>query len=277
MRYYIRLEYALIAVVFFAGVAMLALGAAGCTSTNPEFCDPAATTPCTVTGSDGGTGTDALPSAQPDLVTVQGPDLIQNLPASCLDIKGSSLQGASDGTYTLYVAGNRTKPWSAFCFGMGSQTPVEYLTLVTGPDTNFSQYTAGGYSPGTNVRTVYTKVRIDPVTLLVDISDQTFSTSEGSLDGPEHVQVTSMPFGSAMDCISDTAATGVGNVDLRETPFQFGLHAFSEGGLNKNSNVVFSNENQVANLNGGGECGWESPNTYSPINHTGGFDLKLIY
>jgi hypothetical protein len=71
------------------------------------------------------------------------------LPATCADIALPT-----DGEYTLYVGGDKGKPWTAYCADMAT-TPVEYLPLamVLG-DHNVSQYTAGGASPGTSVRTV---------------------------------------------------------------------------------------------------------------------------
>ncbi len=84
-------------------------------------------------------------------------------------------------------------------------TPREYLTLMnTGGDFNFSQYTAGGATPGypsprESVRTNYYKIRIDPETLLVDIGDGTFSITTGTLWHSETTRgqiypVYSMPY-----------------------------------------------------------------------------------
>lgn len=62
--------------------------------------------------------------------------------------------------------------------GLTSGAPAEYLTLAD-PGSNFAQYTAGGYSPGTNVRTQYSRVRLLPGTLQIDISDQRYASSTG--------------------------------------------------------------------------------------------------
>ena len=90
---------------------------------------------------------------------------------------------AVDGTYTLYVNGDPAKPWEAFCAGMQlASGPSEYLTLVNVlGDANFSQYTAGGFSPGTNVKTSYIRLRLDPTTLKVAIADETFASSSGNV------------------------------------------------------------------------------------------------
>src|SRR5262249_21368163 len=158
-----------------------------------------------------------------------------------------------DGNYTLYIGHDIHKPWMAFCRDMPG-TPSEYLTLAhVGPNVNFSQYTAGGAVDGTNVRTNYSKVRIDPATLLVDISDQTFSSSTGSLiHGGE--TVSSMPFGVGMSC--DDTASGVGNIDLGGTPFAVATDEFLVGGYDSSGTATYSNGNRVVTLAGGGFCGW---------------------
>lgn len=65
-------------------------------------------------------------------------------PATCADVHAAD-PTAPDGTYTLVNGG---KGLTLYCFDMAG-TPREYVTLVnTGTGTNFSQYTAGGASPG---------------------------------------------------------------------------------------------------------------------------------
>lgn len=84
-------------------------------------------------------------------------------PASCADIKAAT-PGAGNGTYRLHIGHDPAKPWWAFCHNMAT-SPAEYLSLqYVGTDQNFSQYTAGGAVSGTDVRTRYTKVRVDPAT-----------------------------------------------------------------------------------------------------------------
>src|SRR6185437_14992581 len=67
---------------------------------------------------------------------------------------------------TLYVGGNPSKWLTAFCHDGN-----EYLTVPASG--NYGQYTAGGKSPGSDVRTSYAKLRVAPTTLLVDICDET--------------------------------------------------------------------------------------------------------
>jgi hypothetical protein len=195
-------------------------------------------------------------------------------PATCQEIRAAH-PTAGDGLYTLFVEHDPAKPWKAHCHDMAG-TPAEYLNLKVGPSVNFSQYTAGGAVSGTNVRTRYGKIRIDPETLEVDISDQTFSTSSGSLvHGGE--TVTSMPFGVAMSC--DATDSGVGNIDLTGTPFAVATGEFLQGGAGSSGSSVYSSDDRVVDLTGGGFCGWTcaSPATFNPFNDAGDFQLALVY
>jgi hypothetical protein len=191
-------------------------------------------------------------------------------PATCADIHAAN-PAAPDGNYTL-VDGGKAVP--VYCFDMAG-TPREYLNLAnTGTNTNFSQYTAGGASPGTNVRTTFTKLRIDPATLTVDIGDLTFATSTGSLNHGG-TPVTSMPYGVAMSCTD--AADGVGNIDLTGTPFSV-TDGFNVGGFDASGTAIPSPDNKVIDLTGGGFCGWITPNPpmFNPFNpQPGNFVLTL--
>ncbi|HEX3513547.1 MAG TPA: GON domain-containing protein [Trebonia sp.] len=196
---------------------------------------------------------------------------------SCTDIH-RHLVKAPDGDYLLYNNGNL---FTVYCDDMSTNTPREYIDLIdTWSGENFSQYTAGGASPGWNVRTSFTKLRIDPDSLTVDIGDLTFTKSTGSLKhSNSSITVTSMPYGVAMSCTAPSQAKGVGNIDLRWTAFQVSS-AFTVGGSNAKGSAVVSQENQLVNLTGGGYCGWiapsHSPQLYNPFNPKPGmYDLKL--
>ena len=196
-------------------------------------------------------------------------------PASCQDIKTAN-PAAADGPYVLFHGGDRSKPWSAWCRNMAS-TPAEYLSLSsTGPSLNFSQYTAGANSSGgTNVRTLFTKVRIDPATLSVSTGDQTFSTSSGYLTHPANTPVTSMPYASAMNC--DFGPQGVGNVDLRGTPFAAAPNQFLLVGSYPSGAATYSSNNQMVDLWSRGDCSWMSvQGADHPFNGRGA-QLQLEY
>ncbi len=193
-------------------------------------------------------------------------------PSSCQDIHHQN-RFARDGDYVLY---NNSNLFTVFCYDM-TGTPREYIDLAArGMDVNFSQYTAGGASPGTDVRTTFTKLRINPATLTVDIGDLTFARSTGSTVNGS-TAVTSMPYGTAMSCTSPQSADGVGNIDLRGTPFQVD-NEFTVGGFESTGSAAVSSHDQVVNLSGGGYCGWiaPAPGAYNPFNPTpGDYQLKL--
>ncbi|WP_158501603.1 GON domain-containing protein [Vitiosangium sp. GDMCC 1.1324] len=194
-------------------------------------------------------------------------------PASCQDIKNAQ-PSAADGAYVLFVGGDRSKPWSAWCHDMAG-TPTEYLSLSsTGPSLNFSQYTAGyNNGGGTNVRTLFTKVRVDPSTLRVSTGDRTFSSSSGLLWHGD--AVTSMAYAAAMNC--DFGNPGLGNVDLRGTPFSVAPGEFVAVGYYASGGATYSANNQVVDLWNRGECGWMSvQGADHPFNGRGA-QLQLEY
>lgn len=196
--------------------------------------------------------------------------------SSCGDIH-RHLVKAPDGDYLLYNNGNL---FTVYCDDMSSNMPREYIDLVkTGYGANFSQYTAGGASPGTSVRTSFVKLRVNPNSLTVDIGDLTFSWSTGSLKHSGSIKVTSMPYAVAMSCTAPQAAYGMGNIDLRYTPFQV-YNPFTVGGSNAKGSATVTQNNQLVALKGGGYCGWiapsHSPQLYNPFNPKPGmYDLKL--
>jgi hypothetical protein len=176
-------------------------------------------------------------------------------PATCAEIK-ARFPAAVDESFKLYVGADPAKPWTAFCANMAT-TPREYLTL-TGD--NFGQYTSGGASPGTSVRTTFAKVRLDPATLAIEISDRKFAATTGALTHSNNTAVTAMPYAVAMDCRGMQSSAGSASIDLRNTPFVLGpASTFTRLGNQASSSLNLSSGNQVAQLTGGGFCGWLAP------------------
>lgn len=209
-------------------------------------------------------------SAQACVNTVGGHDCLAR---SCAGIRQGD-PTAVDGEYTLYVGGDPAKPWLAYCADMAT-APAEYLALPGRADgQNFSQYTAGGASPGTDVRTRYELLRIDPETLRVDIGDQRFAHSTGALDHSGHTPVTSMPFGVAMSC----GGIGVANIDLTDTPFVV-ASTFAQTGAGSAGQATISSDAKIVDLTGEGFCGWTAPEgaPFDPFNAAAGFVLQLGY
>jgi hypothetical protein len=52
---------------------------------------------------------------------------------------------------------------------------------------------------------------------------------------------------------------------------------FEVGGAGSSGSAVYSTDNRVVNLSGGGYCGWicATPSTFNPFNDAGGFQLAL--
>ncbi|WP_018680486.1 GON domain-containing protein [Actinokineospora enzanensis] len=174
------------------------------------------------------------------------------------------LPGAPDGNY--FLATNRYL-LGVYCHDMFG-TPREYLNLAaSGPTANFSQYTAGGAAPGSNTRTTFSKLRLNPQNLTIDVNDLTFATSTGQLTHGNQT-VTSIPYGTAVGC--NSSANGVANVDLRGTAFAVSS-TFHLGGFMPAGTSTASAANQLFNLTGGGYCGWNAPSAtaYNPFNPTG--------
>ena len=172
---------------------------------------------------------------------------------TCDDIKIED-PTAVDDDYVLYIDGDPTTPWDAYCHDMAG-TPLSFLTLVNvGPDLNFSQYSAGGGSPGTDVRTNFTRVRLNPVNLRVDADDRTFASSTGQLMHGQFV-VTMLPYATAEGC--NNTANGLGNIDLTGTPFRV-ISSFCKLGANIMGTTMFSGGDQVVDFTGGGFCAWNT-------------------
>lgn len=183
-------------------------------------------------------------------------------PATCSAVKQAA-PGSADGEYTLYWKGDATKPWQAYCAGMAGASPTEYLTLPHSrstldnsrpPDVNFARYSNPPNPParsgvGTENRlTFYQKIRIDPVTLRVDVTDSVFSIGRFP-----HQQ----PYASAGTC--DYSLDGAANIDLRDTPFSVAANAFVVSGYFPRGSWNYSSHNQVVDLIGGGYCGGSQP------------------
>jgi hypothetical protein len=190
--------------------------------------------------------------------------------ASCADVH-ALVPFAPDGDYVLVTDHTIL---TVYCHDMAG-TPREYVTLRhTEPGQNFSQYTAGLASRGTDVRTSYRKVRIDPATLKVDIGDTTFASSTGSLvHSNSGTTVTTMPYGEAMSCTY--RPDGVGNIDLRGTALQVVDPFIVRGYPSPVGSATFSDGNQVVDLAAGAYCGWISAAPEGPPYNTTPGDFRL--
>jgi hypothetical protein len=113
-------------------------------------------------------------------------------PASCRDIGDGN--AIPDGVYRLFLGNDPAKPWQAYC-----KDGAEYI--MTSADAVCQAE-----------RTTYTHVRIDPETLMVDVSDQAFTS--GACDANPriaHIDLSGTPFVIANGAlISNAGHTAVG-------------------------------------------------------------------
>lgn len=198
------------------------------------------------------------------------------LPATCAQASRGGTQPKA--MVTLYINNDPSKPWPALCELVGNQL-LEYLALPNAAG-NFSQYSAGGAAIGQDVRTTYSAVRIDPVSLKVRCGDQRRATSAGKLshpNSPSPIPVMSMPYGVAMGC--NRSANGVAEIDLGGTPFAVAQGAFLIEGMEPIGTTDYSNGDRVVKLTGGGYCGWQDPmpGLNNPFNAASGVELQLVY
>jgi len=207
----------------------------------------------------------------------------QGLAQDCATIKSVN-PWAGDGDYIIAPAGN---VFVVYCHNMAT-VPTEYLRLVnTGDGVNYSAFGGESSAPPANVvTTMYTKIRFDPSSFLVDIADQTFAVSSG-IDcciGP--IPITSMPYATASDCLAPGSAQGKANVDLTGLPFivddTFTVAGFDPLGCANGSCggefASFPILAPVVDLTGGGFCGGIAPSAagddiFQPVQ----FDLQLRY
>jgi len=161
-----------------------------------------------------------------------------------------------------------------------------YLVLKkNGPNDNFSTYIVPASKPwgpnDSNVKTIWSKVRIDPKTLLINTGDFNYTNSTGFCSHWKTVNPNQIPYGRALDCAAPYSHTGTGKIDLSGTQFSLSAVAnntFKAGGYMPAYTSVLSNGNQVNSFTGGGYCGWVAPasivgNEY--LVHLGGWDIQL--
>jgi hypothetical protein len=208
----------------------------------------------------------------------QDPDQLAErieFPKSCAE-KAIGNPDLTDGEYELYLANDERHQWTAFCVDLQSKSPKEYLTLKD--NMTYSRYAAGGHSPGVDVVTTFEKIRVDPISLKVDIADLTFAVSEGKVIHMGTTEITSMSLGVAMSC--DLNARAFAQLDLNDTPFGIANH-FRVGQGDGHHGMWESGK--VIELGAGpdfAECGWVAPTLLgydAPITTPNNWVVALTY
>lgn len=247
----------------FLSLLTLALAAGA-----PAGCDPGAEDP----------GVDA------------GPAQIAN-PATCSELQHND-PSLPDAEYTLFVRNEASKPWRARCEGMSGDAPREFLPLKrTGGNDNFSEVVAHGATES-RIRTSYSKVRIDPVMMRIDVGDRTHATSTGSATVAGQV-ITGVALGVSAYCFEAPVAPflsiedrrAVGNIDLGGTGFALddgfcvfnSLNGTAELSSDKSRIDLYARRPSDASVTG---CAWVAPepcpvDPWQPT--TSGTLLDIVY
>lgn len=165
---------------------------------------------------------------------------------------------------------------AVWCHDLRGDEPREYLSLhLSSPDHNVAQYYCGqecqseapaGETP-TTVTTAFSKLRINPCTLTIDVHDTTFAKTIGKLwhrdseSGASEVY-TYQPFGVAGSCESEVAQAGTSNIDLSQTPFIV-KSAFKLVGASPAGTTTFDKTRQIVDITGVGFCGANAPEKWN--------------
>lgn len=168
------------------------------------------------------------------------PDVTASLPTNCADQQQIYSQ-STDKDYTVFIDQDITKSYKLFCRNMSAgSTPLDYLNLGTQNNTmSVTDFTDSQQSLDTGAKldgkqtTTFTKVKIDPATLIVNPNDVTYTANTGYLvvNGVRNDQAgppPSLTLGSAGQCRpEDVALTATATIDLSYTPFIFNTAATS--------------------------------------------------
>ena len=201
-----------------------------------------------VTTSADGTVPATVPIPLPETLMGNLPQRRARLPKSAFDIH-KMYPDAPDGEYDIYMGGKLTGHVVLYCHDMKSGMPSEYVTLHSA--NNYSEWPASYNSQGqcwrsgTTIRTAFQRIRIDPSSGVVDVTDQTFSTTVG---GPlqDHGADTKAtgPRLKAADYATASASNhdmnkGAGPADQDRQPFSTAKVDLSNTGLQIADGVVW--------------------------------------
>ncbi|MEW5847724.1 MAG: Ig-like domain-containing protein [Myxococcota bacterium] len=189
---------------------------------------------------------------------------------TCADIRAANAS-AADGTYRLHPQHDPDISYLAYCHNMAS-TPVEFVTLSQVGWENVSETKADPtFYPGVTVLSRFSKVRINPATLLVDLYDYTYSTTVGQIGG-----ITQNGYSSAGACNWAPEYQGRANVTLTGTNLQINetFHPIGWGpyGSTTPASGPFG---QTVDLLGTGNCGGVVPYSYNPSDPTNFYSRAL--
>ncbi|XP_011349537.1 A disintegrin and metalloproteinase with thrombospondin motifs 9 isoform X3 [Ooceraea biroi] len=188
-------------------------------------------------------------------------------PISCLEIQ-KRLKFSMDGEYPLLIGGRNM---SIYCHRMAGTEPLEYLTLPAGDNENYAEiYDKRLNNPYTcpfngqrndscdcvsevdksfSGKTMFKRVRIDPVRLYIIANDYTFSRTKGK---------KRVEYGTAGDCYSLThCPQGRFSIDLGGTALRLSSEVTWISDPEASNAFVVLNQTNYQRIRGkcGGYCG----------------------
>ncbi len=151
-------------------------------------------------------------------------DTTSAFPETCLEVQENAVNETGErpinGTYTLYIDGDETMPWDAYCHNMSRAEPSEYLTVDE--SNNFSQISDGNDMVA---ETSYRRYRIDPISLEINPLDTTFADSnfDDFADATLPADLDAIPAGWAeiQTSVWNSGTSASSEADLTGTPFVF--------------------------------------------------------
>jgi hypothetical protein len=148
---------------------------------------------------------------------------------------------AGDGEYILFYQGRAEQKMQLYCHNILSANPTTYITVS--PRSNSSSMPKGGSCTGDSLHTSFSKIRVNPVTLMVKTDDYTFASTtprngcvrQRYWNNERQLALTQVPYATARcsnnlqrgqyRCQSDSEqfkagmANGRASIDLRGTAF----------------------------------------------------------
>lgn len=151
-------------------------------------------------------------------------------PETCAEVQENAIdetgERPSDGTYTLYIDGDESQPWDAYCYNMNRAEPVEYLTV--NESDNYSEIGDGTLM----ATTTYRRIRINPTTLELYPLDDTFATSDFDTFQPtlpNDIDFIPLAWAEIQPTGFNSSPGYMASVDLTDTPFVFNESINDEG------------------------------------------------
>ena len=136
---------------------------------------------------------------------------------------------------------------------MATGEPTEFVSVIE--QQNFASYYQDQSHPPKVLTTHFSKYRINPCSLFIDMTDYTFATTTGSeIPFPGRPSISRVPAGTAWGCSDDIKSFGTGSVDVTGTGLALDTK-WQLTGRDPHGSAVLAAANLSVRLTGGGDCG----------------------